>query len=93
MEISSGESRGGEVFLKVRPATKNHLGESWETIPGTGSFIEVATAADARAIRVQSDQRGPTSRSNGSSTRASHRRVRSPTEPGPVVRPSVVWSQ
>lgn len=61
MEISSGASRDGTVFLKVRPATKNHLGESWETIPGTGPFVEVATAADARAIRVRSDQRGPTS--------------------------------
>ena len=61
MEISSGGSRDGTVFLTVRLAAKNHLGESWETIPGTGPFVEVGTAADARAIRVQSDRRGPTS--------------------------------
>ncbi|GIJ66992.1 Hsp70 family protein [Virgisporangium ochraceum] len=61
MEISSGQVRGDTVLLTVRPATKNHLGESWETIPGTGPFVEVAASADGRAIRVPNDPRGPTS--------------------------------
>jgi hypothetical protein len=61
MEISGGEVRGGQVFLKVRVATKEPLGESFETRPGTGPFVEVRAADDARAIRLRSDPRGPQS--------------------------------
>ena len=45
MEVQAAGLRSGRLVLSVRVATKQDLGESFETVPGTGPFTEVEAGA------------------------------------------------
>ena len=55
MEIQSGRTRDGGVYLKVRPAKKRILGESFETVPVPGPYTEVVVAGNARILHLDGE--------------------------------------
>ncbi len=48
MEVSGSVVRGGQHYLTVRPARKQVLGESFETVPIPGPYTEVELLPGAR---------------------------------------------
>jgi hypothetical protein len=52
MEIQGGQARNGQVYVQVRPAGKEILGESFETITIPGPYTDVAFAAHTRIRRL-----------------------------------------
>ena len=59
MEIRSGQTRDGRVYLKVRPAKKRILGESFETVPVPGPYTEVAVTQNARILHLDGESGTP----------------------------------
>jgi hypothetical protein len=59
MQVESGSIRNGTVYLKVRPAKKNILGESFETVPVPGPYTEVKLVAHARILLLDGESGSP----------------------------------
>jgi len=59
MQVQSGRVRGGVVTLKVRPAKKVILGESFETEPIPGPFSEVTLEPNARILMLDGESGAP----------------------------------
>jgi len=55
LQVQSGKASGGAVTLKVRPAKKVILGESFETQPIPGPFTEVTVRANARILLLDGE--------------------------------------
>jgi hypothetical protein len=52
MEIRIGQIRNGQLYLEVRPAKKELLGESFETVTIPGPYTEVVLTTNARIWRI-----------------------------------------
>lgn len=59
MQVQSGQAGGGTVTLKVRPAKKVVVGESFETQPIPGPYSEVTVRADARILSLDGESGAP----------------------------------
>ncbi|MFI6101890.1 hypothetical protein ACIA8G_40605 [Lentzea sp. NPDC051213] len=59
MQVESGAVRGNTVFLKVRPAKKRILGESFDTVSIPGPYTEVAMATPSRALFLNGESGDP----------------------------------
>jgi len=59
MEVQSGQVTGGMVTLKVRPAKKVILGESFETQPIAGPYTDVTVGANARILSLDGESGMP----------------------------------
>jgi len=59
MEVRSGRVSNGVVTLKVRPAKKVILGESFETRPIPGPFTEVTVPRTARILMLDGESGTP----------------------------------
>jgi hypothetical protein len=52
MEIQRGQVRDGRVYLRIRPAKKEILGESFATVTIPGPYTEVTLADNARIVKL-----------------------------------------
>jgi hypothetical protein len=59
MQVTSGVVRGGTYYLKVRPAKKRILGESFETVSIPGPYTEVAMTAHSRTLLLDGESGSP----------------------------------
>ncbi|WHT20274.1 hypothetical protein N8J89_04165 [Crossiella sp. CA-258035] len=53
VQIDKGTTRDGTTYLDIRPAKKEHLGESFETITLGGPHSEVPLARNSRIVSVK----------------------------------------
>jgi hypothetical protein len=59
MQIDLGSIRGGTVYLQVRPAKKQALGESFETVTVPGPYTDVAVVPNARILLTDGESGTP----------------------------------
>jgi len=59
MQVESAQARGGVVTLKVRPAKKETLGESFETKPIAGPYVAVTVQKNARILLLDGESGTP----------------------------------
>jgi len=55
MQVQTGRVSGGAAILKVRPAKKVILGESFETAPIPGPYTEVTVPGNARILMLDGE--------------------------------------